>query len=303
MISMPERVTLVEVSPRDGLQGQSHILSVDQRVALISMLAGSGLTRIEAGSFVSPERIPPMRNTAEVIGRLPDKEGVRYSALTPNQRGLDQALAAGVKEIAIFTGASETFTRKNIGCSIDESLARFQPIAEQALARGILIRGYLSCTMGCPYEGDIALDTVVGLTRDLYQLGCYEVSLGDTIGVGNPQRVQTLIAKLLQILPQEAIAVHFHDTYGQALANIYGALQCGVTVVDSSVAGLGGCPYARGASGNVATEDVLYMLNGLGIETGVDMETLLVANKLLCQNYGFPNHSRAALALQSRLKK
>ena len=302
-MNLPKAVTLVEVGPRDGLQGQKKALSIEQRVALISGLAACGLTRIEAGSFVNPERIPPMRDTDQVMAQLPDIDGVRYCALTPNQRGFDEALQAGVKEVAVFTGASETFTQKNIQCSIAKSLERFQPIIEKASQEGVLVRGYLSCTMGCPYEGEINLDQVASLACELHRMGCYEISLGDTIGVGNPVRVRQLIEKIARQLPVEVLAAHFHDTYGQAIANLYAAMESGVSIIDSAVAGLGGCPYAKGSSGNVATEDVLFMLNGLGIETGVDMNKLLDVNSLVCSQGGFPNFSRTAKALLSARRK
>ncbi|MTI14402.1 hydroxymethylglutaryl-CoA lyase [Sansalvadorimonas verongulae] len=296
-MSLPGAVTLVEVGPRDGLQGQKTVLSVEQRVALISSLAASGLSRIEAGSFVNPERIPAMRDTDQVLARLPATASVRYCALTPNMKGLDAALEAGVKEVAVFTGASETFTQKNIQCSIAQSLERFQPLIEKASQAGVLVRGYLSCTMGCPYEGKVALDQVASLAWELHQMGCYEISLGDTIGVGNPVRVRQLIEKITRQLSVEVLAAHFHDTYGLAMANLYAAMESGITIIDSAVAGLGGCPYAKGASGNVATEDVLFMLNGLGIETGVNMDRLLDVNTLVCSQGDFPNFSRTAKAL------
>ncbi|WP_281646314.1 hydroxymethylglutaryl-CoA lyase [Parendozoicomonas sp. Alg238-R29] len=300
---LPDKVTLVEVGPRDGLQGQKKVLSVERRVGLISGLADSGLTRIEAGSFVNPQRIPPMRDTDQVLKRLPGNNAVRYCVLTPNMRGLEDALKSGVKEVAVFTGASETFTQKNIQCSIAESMERFQPVVEKACAEGVLVRGYLSCIMGCPYEGNIDLNQVASLTRDLYQMGCYEVSLGDTIGVGNPIRVRKLIEKITHQLPVEALAAHFHDTYGQAMVNLYAAMESGITVIDSAIAGLGGCPYAKGASGNVATEDVLFMLDGLGIASGVDMEKLLDVNSHICSQNNFPNFSRTARALLAAREK
>ncbi|CAM3528401.1 hydroxymethylglutaryl-CoA lyase [Parendozoicomonas haliclonae] len=296
---LPDSVRLVEVSPRDGLQNQQQILSPEQRVELIRRLQASGLTRIEAGSFVSAERVPAMRDTDQVLAALPAVPGVRYSVLTPNIKGLDAALQAGAGEVAVFTGASETFTRKNIQCSITDSLNRFAPVVDKAKEHNIPVRGYLSCTMGCPYEGEIPLTDVVTLATELFQMGCYEISLGDTIGTGNPARVQELINLLQPSIPLDALAVHFHDTYGQALTNIYAALNAGVRVIDSAVAGLGGCPYAKGASGNVATEDVLYLLNGLGIETGVDMDKLLEATRLLTSDYGYRNDSRVGQALLS----
>ena len=294
---LPEKVTIVEVGPRDGLQGQKKALSVEQRVALITGLADSGLSRIEAGSFVNPERVPPMRDTDQVLARLSEKAGVRYCVLTPNLRGFDDALKSGVKEVAVFTGASETFTQKNIQCSIAESLERFQPLIEKARQENILVRGYLSCTMGCPYEGKVSLDQVAALAQELHQMGCYEISLGDTVGVGSPVRVRQLVEKITRHLPVEVLAAHFHDTYGQAMANLYGAMEAGISIIDSAVAGLGGCPYAKGASGNVATEDVLFMLNGLGVESGIDMEKLLDVNSFVCSQGGFPNFSRTAKAL------
>ncbi|MCL6269896.1 hydroxymethylglutaryl-CoA lyase [Sansalvadorimonas sp. 2012CJ34-2] len=298
-MSLPEAVTLVEVGPRDGLQGQPVTLSVEDRVALITMLAKAGLSRIEAGSFVSPTRIPPMRDSGKVLSGLKESSA-RYCVLTPNMRGLNDALAAGAQEVAVFTGVSETFVQKNIHCSIAESMARFQPVVEAAKDAGVLVRGYLSCTMGCPYEGETDLNAVAHIARDLYQMGCYEISMGDTIGVGNPVRVQKMIELAGRDIPVPALAVHFHDTYGQAIANIYAAMESGISVIDTAVAGLGGCPYAKGASGNVATEDVLFMLNGMGIHTGVDMDALLQVNQQVCSKLGCSNYSRTAQALLSK---
>ncbi len=297
-MNLPEKVTLVEVGPRDGLQNQPHTLTPAERIAFIELLSNAGLTQIEAGSFVSPSRIPQLADTDQVFKGLPANSAVRYFALVPNVQGLEDAIDAGVQDIAVFTAASDAFTQKNINCSVEESLDRIaalMPIAEQ---NNLRVRGYVSCTLGCPYEGKIDPERVATVSKSLMDLGCYELSLGDTIGVGTPEKARQLIRTVSRHVPIAALAAHFHDTYGQALANLYAVMQEGVTVIDSAIAGLGGCPYARGASGNVATEDVLYLLNGLDIETGVDMEALLRANHYVCSHLGQPNHSKVAAALQ-----
>lgn len=274
----PEHVTLVEVGPRDGLQNEKNPTSVEDRVRLINQLSQAGLNRIEAGSFVSPKWVPQMANTDQVLATLNGQPrhntDTRYSVLTPNMRGLNAALDANAREVAVFGAASESFTQKNINMSIDESLSTFEPLVRKALDHNIAVRGYVSCVLGCPYEGEIQPKKVELVSRALLGMGCYEVSLGDTIGVGTPMKTQRLLEQLLIDIPTSNLAVHFHDTYGQALANILIALQMGINVIDSAVAGLGGCPYAKGASGNVATEDVLFMLNGMGIHTGVDLNTV-----------------------------
>jgi isopropylmalate/homocitrate/citramalate synthase len=276
-MTLPSRVRIVEVGPRDGLQNEAALVSVDAKVAFIEMLARAGLISIEAGSFVSPKAAPQMASTGEVLEKLRGRADLRLSVLVANPRGLGAAFQAGAREIAVFAAASETFSRHNINCSIAESLARFRVMVEEATRRGIRARGYVSCALGCPYEGAVAPAQAAAVARDLRAIGCAEVSLGDTIGVGTPLEARRLAEMVAREIGLERVAVHFHDTYGQALANIFACLEAGVAVVDSSVAGLGGCPYAPGASGNVATEDVIYMLNGLGVETGVELSALLQA--------------------------
>jgi hydroxymethylglutaryl-CoA lyase len=296
-MTYPARVRVVEVGPRDGLQNEPSVVPTEARVALIEALAEAGLTSIEAGSFVSPKWVPQMAGTAEVLTRLRPRAGVSYPVLVPNLQGLDRALACGVGEVAIFGAASESFSRRNINCSIEESLGRFAPVAEKALASGLKVRGYVSCVLGCPYEGEIAADAVAGVATALHAMGCYEISLGDTIGTGTPLKARRLVERVAAEVPLERIALHFHDTYGQALANILACLEMGVSVVDSAVAGLGGCPYATGASGNVATEDVAYMLNGMNIETGLDLDRLCRAGQSISAELGRPSASRVARAL------
>lgn len=292
----PSQVKIVEVGPRDGLQNEVPV-SIEDKVKLINNLSHTGLQVVEAGSFVSPKWVPQMAGSAEIYSMIDQQEGISYPALTPNMKGYEAAVAAGVKEVAIFGAASEAFSQKNINCSIEESLARFEPIMERAKADGIKVRGYVSCVLGCPYEGDIAVEKVVEVARTLYDMGCYEISLGDTIGVGTPEKAKLMLASVAQAVPIEKLAVHFHDTYGQAIANIYACLELGVSVIDSAVAGLGGCPYAKGASGNVATEDVVYMLNGLGIEHGVDINKLALAGQEICKALGKPGNSKVAAAI------
>lgn len=299
-MTLPERVRIVEVGPRDGLQSETALLSVDTKVALIERLAAAGLTEIEAGSFVSPQRVPQMASTREVIAKLKLPPQVRLSVLAPNLRGLEEALASGVGEIAVFAAASETFSQKNINCSIAESLERFAPLVESASTAGLRVRGYVSCVLGCPYEGDVAPRKVATIARDLAAMGCDEISLGDTIGVGTPLQARKLVEEVATDVPLRHLAVHFHDTYGQALANIFACLELGVAVVDSSVAGLGGCPYAPGATGNVATEDVVYMLEGSGIGTGVDLTALIDAGEFISKRLGRESRSRAARASMAK---
>lgn len=298
MNALPKAARIVEVGARDGLQNETVPVDVVTRIALIDQLSDAGLTHIEVGSFVSPKWVPQMADTDRVIAGLVRRPGVRFSALTPNQRGVDAAIAAGVDEVAIFAAASEAFSQRNINCSIADSLSRFEPVMESARAAGIPVRGYVSCVLGCPYEGDIAPAAVSRVTQTLLAMGCYEVSLGDTTGTGTPGSMSTLLECLLAQVSPDQLALHCHDTYGQALANILTGLQAGIAVFDSSVAGLGGCPYARGASGNVATEDLLYMLNGLGIETGVDLDAVLKAGVYICQALNKPPQSALARALQ-----
>lgn len=297
---MRESVRIVEVGPRDGLQNEAATLALADRLSLVEALAQAGLRHIEAGSFVSPRWVPQMANSAELFQRLDRRPGVVYSALTPNLKGLEDALAVGVDEVAVFTAASESFTQKNINCSIAESLVRFQPLLPLAAQHGIKVRGYVSCIIACPYEGRIAPEAVADVTRRLLELGCHEVSLGDTIGVGTSRQVRDLLRRLLQEFSPAQLAVHFHDTYGQALANIDRSLEEGIRTIDASVAGLGGCPYARGASGNVATEDVVYLLQGNGFETGVDLDALITTGLRICETLGRSTNSRVALARSPR---
>ncbi|MAL96970.1 MAG: hydroxymethylglutaryl-CoA lyase [Alteromonadaceae bacterium] len=295
--SFPGKVRLVEMSPRDGLQNEpGRIIATAVKVELINRLADCGLNHIEAASFVSPRWVPQMADAAEVmagIGRVP---GVRYAALTPNLKGFEQALAAGVDEVAVFGAASEAFSQKNINCSIAESLKRFMPVVEAARAQGIPVRGYVSTVLGCPYQGDVSPQQVASVAGELYAMGCYEISLGDTIGVGTPLQAKRMLEAVAREVPVGRLAAHFHDTYGQALANLYAVLEEGIAVIDASVAGLGGCPYARGASGNVAMEDVLYMLNGLGIDTGVSLDKLIETGFWITGQLGRQNGSKVAQA-------
>ncbi len=291
-MTIPARVRIVDVGPRDGLQNEPGIVPLEAKVALIEALADAGLRSIEAGSFVSPKWVPQMAGTGEILARLNARPGVRYPVLVPNLQGLDRALASGVGEIAVFAAASQSFSRRNINCSIEGSLARFAPVLERALAAGVQVRGYVSCVLGCPYEGPVAPAAVADVAGRLAAMGCYEISLGDTIGVGTPLQARRMVEQIGETVPIDRLAVHFHDTRGQALANIFACLDLGVSVVDSSVAGLGGCPYAQGATGNVATEDVVYMLDGMGIETGVDLGRLCDAGARICAVLGRQTASR-----------
>jgi hydroxymethylglutaryl-CoA lyase len=297
---LPKQVKIVEVGPRDGLQNESVVVSVAVKVELIELLAAAGLTAIEAGSFVSPKWVPQMADTGEVLAKLRRRPGVRYPVLVPNMRGFEAARAAGASEIAVFTAASETFARKNINCSISESLERYAPVIAAAKSADIPVRGYISCALTCPYEGDISPDAVAQVSEQLFRMGCYEISVGDTIGAGTPVRVQNMLDAVLKRVPVGHVAVHFHDTYGQALANVLAALQMGIAVIDSSVAGLGGCPYAPGAAGNLATEDLVYMLGGMHIESGVDLQKLLAAGQFITAQLHKSPASKASIALSSR---
>jgi hydroxymethylglutaryl-CoA lyase len=299
-MALPGSVRLVEVGPRDGLQNERAMVGTGQKVELIDRLGEAGLKTIEVGSFVSPKWVPQMADTADVLRLLRRRPGVGYPVLVPNLKGLEAALVHGVKEIAVFAAASETFSRKNINCSIDESLERFAPVTERAKERGLKVRGYISCVLGCPYEGPIAPAAVSRVASRLVQMGCHEISLGDTIGVGTPGAAQRMLGAVAEVVPIERLAAHYHDTWGQGLANIYASLELGVSVVDSSVGGLGGCPYAKGATGNVATEDVLYMLDGLGIATGVDLAAVVSAAEFIFEAIGRPPVSRVARAFQGR---
>jgi len=296
-MSFPGQVRIVEVGPRDGLQNEASTVPAEIKVQLIEMLADAGLPVVESGAFVSPKWVPQMATSAEVFTRIKRRDDVSYPMLVPNLKGLELALAAGVEEVALFAASTETFSQKNTNCSIAESIDRFNAVIDEAQAAGVKIRGYISCVLGCPYEGEVSFDTVSMIAQKLLAKGCYEVSLGDTIGVGTAGLATELIEVLSRQLPVAQLAAHFHDTYGQALANIHAVMQCGISVVDSSVAGLGGCPYAKGATGNVATEDVVYMLHGMGIETGVDMDKLLEAGRFISDFLGREPVSRAATAL------
>jgi hydroxymethylglutaryl-CoA lyase len=300
---VPDSVRIVEVGPRDGLQNEPGAVSTDVKVELIERLADAGLPAVEATAFVSPKWIPQMADHTEVMERIRRKPGVSYPVLTPNLKGFEAARAAGAIEVAIFGAASEAFSKKNINCSIAESLDRFKPVTEAAKASGVKVRGYVSCVVGCPYEGEVKPERVADVAGALYEMGCYEVSLGDTIGTGTPGKTKAMIEACAKRVPLERLAGHYHDTYGQALANIYASLEMGVRTFDASVAGLGGCPYAAGASGNVATEDVVYMLNGLGVRTGVDLDRLVDIGLWICGILGRQPASKAALALSAKKKK
>ncbi|TSS85063.1 Hydroxymethylglutaryl-CoA lyase, mitochondrial [Bagarius yarrelli] len=293
---LPERVKIVEVGPRDGLQNEKTIVPAEVKIHLIDMLSEAGLPVIEATSFVSPKWVPQMADQEEVMRGISRKPGVSYPVLTPNLKGYRAAVKAGAKEVAIFGAASELFSKKNINCSVEESLQRFQEVMSAAKQEGVPVRGYVSCVLGCPYEGKVSPIKVADVAKRLYAMGCYEISLGDTIGVGTPGSMAEMLEAVMKEVPVDALAVHCHDTYGQALANILIALQNGVSVVDSSVSGLGGCPYAQGASGNVATEDVVYMLQGLGIQTGVDLQKLIDAGSFICRSLSRRTSSKVAQA-------
>ena len=297
---LPSKVSIVEVGPRDGLQNETLNLSAAQKIELINLLSKTGLKRIEAGSFVSPKWVPQMANSDEVFQALPSRTDVQYSALTPNIRGLETAIDAGVKEVAVFGSASEAFSQKNINCSISESLKRFEDVFQLADKNNIKVRGYVSCVMGCPYQGDISPKAVTQVSKALLDMGCYEISLGDTIGAGTPRATSLLLEDVLKDIPAQKLAAHFHDTYGQALVNLYKALEYGIATIDSAVAGLGGCPYAKGARGNVATADVVYMLNGMKISSGVNMDRLLTASSYISEVLGRPPVSKAANALLAK---
>lgn len=294
---MDDFVTVVEVGPRDGLQNEKTLLSADTKVELIHRLASSGMPVIEAGSFVSPKWVPQMADTELVMRSLRPEPGTRYPVLVPNMTGFERALDCGVNEIAVFTAASESFSQRNTNCSIAESIARLEPVTKLAKSSGIRVRGYVSCVLGCPYEGPIDESVVARVCDQLLQIGCDEISLGDTIGVGTPGVANVLVKTVSSVVPIEQLAVHFHDTYGQALANILACLDEGIRIVDTSIAGLGGCPYASGASGNVASEDVVYMLHGLGLTTGIDLAALVITGNWISKQLQRENSSKAGLAL------
>ena len=296
MTSIPSSVRIVEVGARDGLQNEKTIVPTDVKIELIDRLSDTGLQTIEATSFVSPKWVPQLADATDVYTTIKKKPGVRYPVLVPNLQGYERARAVGVREIAVFTAASEAFNRKNINASIDESIERFIPIMQLAKADGVSVRGYVSTVLGCPYQGEVLVTDVVRVAKRIYELGCYEVSLGDTIGIGTPAKARDMLTAVAQEVPMAALAVHFHDTRGQALANILACLELGVAVVDSSVSGAGGCPYARGATGNVATEDVIYMLHGMGISTGIHLDKLIDAGRWLSVQLQRANNSKVGLA-------
>ncbi|XXF10450.1 hydroxymethylglutaryl-CoA lyase [Pseudomonas sp. D2-3] len=295
-MSLPSHVRLVEVGPRDGLQNEKQPIGVADKVRLVDDLSAAGLAYIEVGSFVSPKWVPQMAGSTEVFAGIDQRPGVTYAALTPNLQGLQAALQVGVREVAVFAAASEAFSQRNINCSIAESLKRFEPVLDAARQHGVRVRGYVSCVLGCPYEGEVTAEQVAAVAGELRAMGCYEVSLGDTIGVGTAGAVRRLFEVVGRQVPRDRLAGHFHDTYGQALANIHASLLEGIAVFDASVAGLGGCPYANGATGNVASEDVLYLLQGLGIETGVDLARLIGAGQRISRVLGRESASRVARA-------
>ena len=299
-MTRPHRIEIVEVGPRDGLQNETEHLSPAERIDLIEKLALAGLKQIEAGSFVSPRWVPQMAGSDVILESLRDRDDLRLPVLVPNMQGYENARAAGVREIAVFAAATESFSEKNINCSIDDSLQRFEAVCRQALADNVRIRGYISCVLGCPYEGEVDPANVVRISRDLLQLGCSEISLGDTIGVGTPDKARALIEACATEVGIDRISAHFHDTYGQALANILACIEAGVTTVDTAIGGLGGCPYAKGSAGNVATEDVVYMLNGMNIDCGVDLPALLDITESLCERLKHPPASRVARALLTK---
>jgi hydroxymethylglutaryl-CoA lyase len=298
-MSMPSQVRIVEVGPRDGLQNEKAIIATADKIALIDRLSATGLRSIEATSFVSPKWVPQLADAAEVYSSIAKRPGISYPVLVPNEQGYERARAVGVSEIAVFTAASEAFNQKNINASIDESLARFAPVMERAKADGVKVRGYVSTVLGCPYQGAVPLSDVVRVARALHDMGCYEVSLGDTIGVGTPGKARAMLSAVANEVPMPALAIHFHDTYGQALSNILACIEEGVAVIDSAVSGAGGCPYAKGASGNVASEDVVYMLHGLGIGTGIDLDRLAETGRWLAALLGRETGSKAGKALLS----
>lgn len=294
-----DRVSIFEMGARDGLQNEVAV-PMAAKIALIESLADAGIKRIEAGSFVSPKWVPQMADSADVLKQIQRQSGVVYSALTPNVKGFELALDAKAPEVAIFGAASQSFSQRNINCSIEESIERFIPLMELAKAHNIPVRGYVSCVLGCPYEGEIAVSEVARVSEILYKMGCYEISLGDTIGVGTPQKARRMLQTVAERVPMDKLALHFHDTYGQALANILACLDLGVRVFDSSVAGLGGCPYAKGASGNLATEDLVYMLHGMGLETGIDLNKLALAGQAISTQLNRNNGSKVATALLAK---
>ena len=292
-----KKIQIVEVGPRDGLQNEKEWVRTETKIALIEKLAEAGITKIETASFVSPKWVPQMRDAFEVLSGIERRHGVTYSVLTPNLKGFERALEAGTTEVAVFGAASEAFSQKNINCSISESVERFRPVVAAAQKNRIRVRGYISCVLGCPYQGEVRVDMVVNLAAQMSEMGCSEISLGDTIGIGTPMQAKNMMESVAEKVPLSNLALHFHDTRGQALANIYACLELGVSVIDASVSGLGGCPYAKGAAGNVATEEVVYMLHGMGIETGIDLEKLIETGRFISDVLGRIPQSRVSSAL------
>ena len=299
---LPKKVKMVEVGPRDGLQNEAQNVPAAVKIELIDRLADAGLPVIEATAFVSPKWVPQMADNAEVMAGFRRRQGVGYPVLVPNRKGLDAAIAAGCDEVVVFGAATEAFSKRNTNCTIDEGIARFSEVCAEAIARGVRVRGDISVCLACPYEGDVDPAQVTRIARELYAMGCYEITICDTIGAGTPGKTRAVIEDVAKYVPVEKLAGHFHDTYGQALANTLAALECGVATFDSSVSGLGGCPYAKGATGNVASEDVLYMLDGLGIETGVDLGKLIAAGDFICGVLGRATLSRAARAIAAKTR-
>ena len=299
-MTIPKKVRIVEVGPRDGLQNEAQNVPAAVKIELIDRLTDAGLPVIEATAFVSPKWVPQMADAAAVMAGIRRQAGTGYPVLVPNRKGLEAAIAAGCDEVVVFGAATESFSKRNTNCSIAEGLARFSEVCAEAIARGLKVRGDISVCFGCPYEGEVQPAQVTRVARELYAMGCYEITIADTIGSGTPGKTRAVIEDIAQYIPAEKLAGHFHDTYGQALANTLTALECGVATFDSSVAGLGGCPYAKGATGNVATEDLLYMLDGMGIHTGIDMQKLVAAGAFICDALGRPTQSRVARALASK---